>query len=59
MKNAQSRSMIQMEVIICHNPVYKNGEYFFFCNHILFVICTSTFSKLYINIYSGMQKSAQ
>jgi hypothetical protein len=27
---------------------------FFFCNPILFALCTSTFSKLCINVYSGM-----
>jgi hypothetical protein len=29
------------------------------CNPILFAVCTSTFSKLCKNVYSGMQKSAQ
>jgi hypothetical protein len=26
----------------------------FYCNPILFAVCTSTFSKLCINVYSGM-----
>jgi hypothetical protein len=30
-----------------------------FCNAIIFAICTSTFIKLCINVYSGMYKSAQ
>jgi hypothetical protein len=29
------------------------------CNRILYAICSSTFSKLFKDVYSGMYKSAQ
>jgi hypothetical protein len=33
---------------------YLHPVTIFFCNPILFAICTSTFSKLCINVFSGM-----
>jgi hypothetical protein len=35
-------------------PILEHFNVFSFCNPILFAICTSTFSKLCKNVYSGM-----
>jgi hypothetical protein len=41
---------LQLEIEIISNPWYTTGR--FFCNPILFAICTSTFSKLCKKTYT-------
>jgi hypothetical protein len=40
--------------VASETSLQKLPRRFFFCNPILFAVCTSTFSKLCVNVYSGM-----
>jgi hypothetical protein len=63
--NTYATSWGQGHLVWCTNRKMGNTGHvriltaFFFCNPILFAICTGTFRNLCKNGYSGMQKNAQ